>query len=138
MVTPRIDIHQPVNLKTKGILQGGDFTLKDWGSVSEVDVSLDVNYCGVFMASDNFGYFKIKGKSTSAYLEGWGTCQVRADSLTITNCYVRHRGMGNVYVNVTSQLIVSLEFTGNVCYTGHLSQLIIEKQSSSGRLIDMN
>jgi hypothetical protein len=137
IVTPHIDIYEPVNLKTRGILKGGNFILKDWGRVSEVDISLDVNSCELYMASDNFGYFKIKGKSSSAYFEGWGTCQVRADSLILNYCHVKHRGMGNVYVNVTGQLIVSLEFTGNVCYTGNPSQIVIEQQKSSGQLINM-
>jgi hypothetical protein len=138
VTTPRIDIHEPVKLKTMNTLKGGNFIFKDWSRVSEADISLDVRSCGIFMVSDNFGYIKLKGKSTSAYLEGWGTCQLRADSLTITNCYIQHRGLSNIYVNVTAQLIVSLEFTGNVCYTGHPGQLIVVKQTSSGRLIDMN
>jgi hypothetical protein len=138
MVTPRIDAHEPINLKTRGVLEGDNFTFKDWSRISEADVELDVKSCEIFMVSDNFGYIKLKGKTTRAYLEGWGTCRLRADSLIITNCYVQHRGMNDVYVNVTDQLVVSLEFTGNVCYTGHPGQLIIEKQTSTGRLIDVN
>jgi hypothetical protein len=89
------------------------------------------------MDSDNFGRFKLKGQTYSAYFEGWGSCQVRADSLAVSNdCFVKHRGMGDIYVNALSLLSVSLEYTGNIYYTGNPPQ-IIEKELSSGRLIKM-
>jgi hypothetical protein len=134
---PRIDIHQPVNLKTKGIFKGDNFTLIDFGKVSEVDVSLDVNFCSITMSSDNSGYFKVKGKAQTADIWGWGSAYVLADSLIAQNCHVLHRGMADVYVNVTGKLSVDIEFTGNVYYTGNPSEIVIEKQLSSGKLIKL-
>ena len=132
---PRIDIHQPVSLKTKGVFKGDSFVVIDWGKVSEVDVNLDVNYCVINMSSDNFGYFKAKGKAQYSDIWGWGSATVRTDSLVSQNCHVTQRGMADVYVNVTGQLSVSLEFTGNVYYAGNPASTIIEKQVSSGKLI---
>jgi hypothetical protein len=134
-----VNIRKPISLKTIGMLKGNTFKLMDWDQVSEVDLSLDYQSVGVYMVSDNFGRFRLKGNCSSAYFEGWGSCQVKADSLIISNyCFVKHRGMGDVYVNVNGQLGVSLEFTGNVYYTGNPAQISIVQQTSTGRLIKMN
>lgn len=133
---PRIDIHEPISLKTEGVFKCDNFTIIDFWKVSEVDVAIDADFCGIYMSSDNFGYFKVKGKAQSADIWGWGSAYVMADELVIAgNCHVKQRGMADVYVNVAGQLSVSLEFTGDVYYKGNPSQIIIEQQLSSGRLI---
>jgi hypothetical protein len=134
---PNILIHEPVNLKSKSILKGDSFFLVDLGKVSEVDVTVDVNTCAVYMTFDNFGSFKVKGKCNYAEFWGWGSSIVRADSLIATNCDVLQRGIGNVYVNVTNQLSVSLNYSGNVYYTGNPAEIIIKEQKSTGQLIKM-
>ena len=134
-----VNIHKPISLKSIGVLKGNTFKLMDWNQVSEVDLALDYHSVGVYMVSDNFGRYHLKGKCFSAYFEGWGSCQVMADSLVVsTYCFVKHRGMGDVYVNVNGQLGISLEFTGNVYYTGNPTQITITQQTSTGRLIKMN
>ena len=130
-----INIHEPISLKTKGIFTCNNFTIVDWGKVSEVDVNLDVNFCGIYMSSDNFGYYKVKGKAQASEIWGYGSAYVVADSLVTQNCHVLQRGIAEVKVNVTGQLSVSLEFTGDVYYTGNPTEVIIEKQTSTGRLI---
>ena len=134
---PPIYIHQPSSIKNKGILKSSDFTLVDLGKFSEVDLNVDVNTCGIYMSSDNFGYFKIKGKCVYLDLWGWGSSIVRADSLKAENCSVLQRGIGNVYVNTSNELKVSLEYSGNVYYTGNPSSIIVEEQKSTGQLIKM-
>ena len=132
---PRIDIHEPISLKTIGVFKADYFALIDFWKVSEVDINLDVHTCGIYMSSDNFGYFKVKGKAQTADIWGWGSAYVLADSLVTQNCHVIQRGMADVHVNVTGQLAVSLEFTGDVYYRGNPTEVIIEKQTSTGRLI---
>ena len=134
---PNILIHEPVNLKSKGTLKGDNFSLVDYGKVSEVDVTVDVNTCAVYMTFDNFGSFKVKGKCNYAEFWGWGSSIVRADSLIAGDCYVLQRGIGNVYVNVINQLSVSLNYSGNVYYTGNPAEIIIKEQKSTGQLIKM-
>jgi hypothetical protein len=134
----KIDIHEPVSLKTSGVFKCDNFVLTDFDKVSEVDVNLDVTFCGIYMSSDNYGYFKVKGKAQSADIWGWGSAYVKADSLVAQNCSVLHRGMADVYVNVTGKLSVSLEFSGDVYYTGNPTEIVIVEQLSSGRLIKMD
>jgi hypothetical protein len=87
------------------------------------------------MTSDNFGTFTVKGKAGNANLWGWGSAVVHADSLISQTCLVKHRGFGDVYVNVLNQLNVSLEFTGNVYCVTNPTKVVIEKKTSSGELL---
>ncbi len=131
----RINVRQPVKIFNKDIYKGPAFTLVDWGKFSEVDMNVDVEYCLIAMSSDNFGNFKVKGKAATATFWGWGSCLVRADSLITNNCTVLHRGMGNVYVHAVDQLNVSIEFSGNIYYTGNPSNLVIDNHTGSGMLV---
>ena len=137
ITSPSIHVNAPINLKSIGTLKGELFWLCDYGKISEIDINIDVKSCGIYMSSDNFGVFKIKGKCENADLWGWGSAVVKADSLLAKNCHVKHRGFGDVYVNVSQQLAVSLEFSGNVYYTGNPSKIAIEEKLSSGSLILM-
>lgn len=134
---PAIAIHAPVSLISADTLKGEIFWLLDYGKYSNINVTLNVNACDVYMTSDNFGIFKVKGKCKKADLWGWGSALVRADSLVAEQCHVKHRGFNDVYVNVTNQLSVSLEYTGNIYYTGNPKSITIEQKLSSGSLIPL-
>jgi hypothetical protein len=129
-----VNIRKPIKLFNHTTYIGGSFSLVDYGKFSEVDMDVDVDYCLIAMSSDNFGQFKIKGRATNADIWGWGSCSTHADSLITESCNVLHRGMGNVYVNVKSQLTVSIEFTGNVFYSGNPKEVIIQSKKGSGNL----
>jgi len=135
---PQIIIHAPVNIKSKDNLKGDSFLLVDYEKLSEVDIAMDVNSFYLYMSFDNFGYFKFKGNCNYASLWGWGSCTVRADSLMTADCDVLQRGIGSVYVNVSNQLTVSLDYSGNVYYTGTPASIIIKEQKSTGQLIKIN
>lgn len=132
-----INVRRPVKIFNKDIYKGNTFSLVDFGKYCELDVHVDVNYCLVAMSSDNFGRFKLKGKATDAQIWGWGSCVVRADSLITENCYVLHRGIGNVYVNVTGKFDVLLQFSGNVYYKGLPNIVNFQDTSGTGKLIKL-
>jgi len=129
------EIIAPVNLKTIGILRGKNFILKDYSGVSEFDVNLDVENCNIAIVYDSYGFFKIKGNCINTYIEDYGSAVIRADSLQTINCKVKHLGFADLYVNASKKLNVSLEYTGNVYYTGNPSEIVIEKKLSTGNLI---
>lgn len=130
----RINIRKPIKFFNRSAYVGASFSLVDWGKFSEVDVQVNVDYCLIAMSSDNFGDFKVKGKAINAEIWGWGSCATRADSLETINCNVLNKGMGDIYVNVKSQLNVSIDFTGNVYYTGNPQEIILQSKKGSGNL----
>jgi hypothetical protein len=130
-----IDIREPVHLVTRGIFSVPNFVVWDWTMFSEIDVNLNVDYCELINSPEHFGVIKAKGKSKSTFLWNRGSCKFLTDSLESASCYVIQHGWGDVYVNATELLTVSLEFTGNVYYFGQPAQINIQNQLSGGRLI---
>ena len=134
---PQLNIYQPIQLTSQGTLTMPGFSIVDFGKFSDVNVMINVNYCQISMSSDNFGYYKVNGTCNSADFTGWGSSIVRADSLVTKQVSVIQKGWGSVYVNCDSSLVVSLESTGNIYYTGIPARIIIDKQESSGKLIQL-
>ncbi|NJO91700.1 MAG: hypothetical protein HC831_24100 [Chloroflexia bacterium] len=134
----RINIRKPAKVFNSDVYKGNSFSLIDWGKFSEVDLTLNVEYCLIAMSSDNFGQFKIKGKAVSANLWGWGSANVRADSLITENCEVLHRGMGDVYVKAQNHLKVDMQFTGNIFYSGNPSEITIVQRLGTGNIYKLN
>jgi hypothetical protein len=132
----RINVRKPVKIFNNDIYKGNEFSLVDFGKYCELDMNVDVDNCLVAMSSDNFGRFKVKGNAGYAQIWGWGSCVVRADSLVTGNCYVLHRGIGNVYVNVTGNLDVLLQFSGNIYYKGLPAVINVQDSSGTGKLIN--
>lgn len=128
----RINVRHPVRIFNNDVYKGEAFAIVDFGKYCELDMTVDVDYCVVAMSSDNFGQFKVRGKAVHAQIWGWGSCSVKADSLLTDNCSVLHRGIGNVYVNTSGQLDVSLESSGNVYYSGNPSKINIIQRLGTG------
>lgn len=135
---PGMNIREPISLSTIGTLTIPNFYIVDWGTFCEMDVNLNVDNCYLDMSDEDFGLFKLKGKCAHAYFRTNGSAIVRADSLVTTFCKVDHHGWGDVYVNFTSKLEVSLQNTGNIYYIGDPLNIVIDKQSSDGQLIRLN
>lgn len=129
-----IYVRKPVKIFNRDVFKGSSFLLVDFEKYTELDINLDVEFCGILMSSDNFGQYKVKGKAKEASIWGWGSCFVYADSLFTHNCTVLQRGMGDVYVNASDNLNVSIQFTGNVFYTGNPSNISVEDSLGSGKL----
>jgi hypothetical protein len=129
-----INIWAPVNITTVGILNISDFAVIDWGIFSEIDVDLNVNNCTIVNSPEHFGLFKARGKSNSTFLWNRGSCRFLMDSLINKSCYVKQGGWAEMHINAKDNLIISLEYTGNIFYKGD-PQITIEKQISTGRLI---
>lgn len=111
--------------------------IEDGEKISEIDISIEADYLGFYVSYENFGYYKVKGKCNDTHITSRGYGFIKTDNLISENCYVRHTGKGDVYVNVSGRLKVSLEFTGNVYYRGNPSEIVIDRQLSSGRLIPL-
>lgn len=131
---PRINVRKPEYITTLDTLKTNVFDYVDWEKFTEMDVTLNVTQCNIGMSSDNFGHYTIRGKATNATLWGWGSTFLYGEDMNIENCYIKHRGIGDLYVNVSNSLTVSLEATGNVYYKGNPT-ITIEQHLSTGKLI---
>jgi hypothetical protein len=134
----KMRILSPTKLTSKETLKLSSIEIADWGKVSEFDISIEADYFYLVVSYENFGYYKVKGTCNNTNLRSYGSCFFMTDSLVSKECSVKHFGIGDVYVNFTSSLKVWLEFTGNVYYKGNPSDIILEQQLSSGKLIPID
>jgi len=134
---PQLNIRKPSYITTRDTFKTNEFFLIDWGRFTEVDVTLDVNNCAIDVSGDDFGFYKVKGKSVNATFNGYGSSFFYADELEVQNCTVKQRSIGDIYVNVTNKLTVTIETTGRVFYYGNP---IIERKNnfSTDKLIHLS
>jgi len=134
---PQLNIRKPSYITTRDTFKTNEFFLIDWGRFTEVDVTLDVNNCAIDVSGDDFGFYKVKGKSVNATFNGYGSSFFYADELEVQNCTVKQRSIGDIYVNVTNKLTVTIETTGRVFYFGNP---IIERKNnfSTDKLIHLS
>lgn len=131
----RINVRNPVKIYTTKVYKAPTFAIVDFMKYSELDIHIDVESCLVAMSSDNFGQFRVKGKARESQFWGWGSCRLQADSLVTEYCNVLHRGIGNVFVNVTKQLDADIQAAGNIYYTGNPSVVNLRQKPGAGNLI---
>jgi len=132
---PQINVREPANITTRDTFKTNEFFLIDWGLFTELDVTLDVNNCAIDLSSDDFGHYTVRGKAVSATFNGKGSSFIYANELQVQNCTVKQISIGDIYINVSNELRVSLLSSGNVYYRGNPNKIVIDKLSSSGKLI---
>ncbi len=108
--------YQPLHFTTKGVFKANYFQFVDWGKFCEVDAAVESDYCGIFMGADSFGFYKVVGKCNYCEIWAGGSSKIFADSLLAVNCFVRQRGWGDVYVNVSDKLSIKYESNSNIYY----------------------
>lgn len=135
--TPQLNIRKPVSIVTRDTFKTTEFFLIDWGTFTDLDVTLDVNNCAIDLSPEGFGHYTVKGKAFSATFNGKGSAFIYANDLKIQNCIVKQLSIGDIYVNVTNELKVSLLSSGNVYYSGNPNKVVVEKTISKGRLIQV-
>lgn len=131
----RIQANAPLKLFSTDTLHANIFVFADWTKLSEVDVKVHVHTCVLVNAPGHFGSIKASGKSDYIYLANHGSCIINTGDLITDVAEVQQQGSGDIFLQATSQLKVSIESTGNIYYKDAEPKIIIEKQTSSGKLI---
>lgn len=135
---PQLNIRKPAYITTRDTFKTNEFFLIDWGEFTKVDVTLDVNSCAIDVSSDDFGHYTVRGKAVSAKFYGKGSSFIYANELRAQNCTVKQLSIGDIYINVSNVLRVSLLSSGNIYYSGNPNNVVIDKCSSTGKLIHIS
>lgn len=135
---PQLNIRKPAYITTRDTFKTNEFFLIDWGEFTEVDVNIDVNSCTIDVSSDDFGHYKISGKAVSATFYGKGSSFIYANELRTQNCTVKQLSIGDIFINVSNELRVSLLSSGNIYYSGNPNNVVIDKRCSIGKLIHVS
>jgi len=134
---PTLNIRMPTYITTRDTFKTESFFLVDWGMFTELDVTLDVNNFGLDVSSEGFGHYTVKGKAVNATFNDWGSSFFYADGFIVQNCIVNQRSIGDVYINVSDELSVSIETTGRVFYYGNPLEIKINNDFPADRLIHL-
>ena len=129
--------YEPLHFTTIGTFKASTFQFVDWGKFCEVDVTVNSEYCGIFMGADSFGAYTVKGKCTDSEIWAGGSSKVQADSLISDNCFVRQRGWGDVYINVMKQLKIKFECISTIYYKSTPSEITVDDHLFAGKVIKL-
>ncbi len=132
-----IKVEGEIDLKFTDTLNSDNFTYEVWSGLSTADILVN---CKTFAYSLNggSGKFSIKGMAGVSYIHTDGTGYVYADSLSCGYAFITNISTGDIYVNVTKELIVRLLNSGDIYYSGYPSYVFIEEQSGNGKLLNLN
>jgi len=133
---PQLNTWKPAFISTKDTFKTYEFFLVNWGKFTEIDVTLDANNCAIDVSNEDFGHYSIKGKSISSTFNVKGSSFIYADELQVQNCTVKQTSIGDIYVNVSNLLTVSIESTGKVYYYGN-PVIIMKNDFSKSKLIHL-
>jgi len=134
---PRLDVRQPSYIATRDTFKTDEFFLIDWGHFTELDATLDTRNCAIDVSSNDYGKYTVRGKSISATLNCLGSSFIYANDLKVQFCTVKQESIGDIYVNVSNTLTVTIENTGRVFYYGNPSEIVIKNNFPEDRLIHL-
>lgn len=134
---PRLDVRKPSYIATRDTFKTYEFFLIDWGKFTELDATLDTKSCYIDASSLDYGKYTVKGRSINATFYCNGSSFIYANDLKVQYCTVKQKSIGDVYVNVSDALSVTIENTGRVFYYGNPSTIEIKNSFPKERLIHL-
>ena len=131
-----INVHKPCHIFTTDTFKSSNFILVDWGKFTDLDVLLDVAYTSIQVSSDNYGIYRLHGKTQDADFVGRGSIFVYAGDMEIRNCNVDTKSIGDFYLEVSKSLNATITSSGNIYYKGN--PVIVNDLKSTGKVIRWN
>lgn len=122
--------YDPVNFSTRGTLKTTDLFFEVNGEISEGKMDIECNNLVVLNTASTLGQMTFSGKSENcSFCIRYGLT-VFADSLFCKYAEVTTLSIGDIYVNASENLDVSLLGQGNIYYYGNPVVTISEKRGN--------
>jgi len=126
--------YDPVNFSTIGSIRTTDLLFEAIGEISEGKMTVECNNLIVVNSANTLGYMIFNGSSENCtFFIRYGGA-VFADSLFCRNAEVTTESVGDVFVNASETLDVSLLGPGNVYYYGNPVVTITEKRGNGNAI----
>lgn len=123
-------------INTLNVLKTNNFTFDCWDGAGDISLELDTyeTHINMHLGSSNI---KVKGITKNNYIYTFSYGVIDCKDLFSRNVYITHRGTNNCFVYSNEQLIVNINYIGDIYYLGQPS--IIETNiNGTGQLIDIN
>lgn len=108
-----------------------------WTGLSTADILISTHKF-VFSLNGGSGKFTVAGNAGLSYIYAVGAGFVYAGEMPCDYGYITNVSTGDIFVNVTKELIVRLRNSGDVYYSGCPTIVSIAEQSINGRLFNLN
>lgn len=126
--------YDPVNVTNSDTIKSDDFRYAALGEISEVRLTVDCNYFLVVNSANTLGYFHIYGKTNyCSFFNRYGS-GIFADSLICKWAEITNGSIGDVHINASEKITVSIWGPGNIYYHGNPEIEIAEKRGT-GKII---
>jgi hypothetical protein len=126
--------YDPVNVTNTDTIKSEDFRYAALGEISEVSLTIESNYLLVMTSANTLGYFHIYGKTNiCSFYNRYGSV-IFAGSLICSNAEITNESIGDVYINASEKITVSICGPGNVYYYGN-PVIEIAENRGTGRIM---
>ena len=125
-------------------IQDGVGTMYSGNTITEGTISYNVNNSGDIHLNLNVqwmygrlygvGDVYLNGNAQYHFTNATGECFINAQTLQTFYSYVVYKSTGEARVNVSSQLDIEIDYSGNIYYTGNVS-VINKSGNGKGQLI---
>ena len=114
-----------------------NFRVDVYAAIAEVDLCLNCSKSLLLIRgiSGSTGNYKLRGSTDYSYIYCHGTAHVYADNLASNYTRVWAITTGDIFVNATEKLLVKIEDSGDIYYSGEPDNIIIIDILSTGKLI---
>ena len=126
--------NNPVNITSKDTIIADNFKYLALGEIAEVTLLVNCNYFLIVTSANTLGYFHIFGKANSCTLWQRYGSSIFAGTLLCKKAEIINGSIGDMYVNASENITVSLLGSGNTYYYGN-PVIGIAEQKGNGTLI---
>ncbi len=127
----------PANVTNTDTIHAGQFIFEAFGEIVEATMVFNCDNLYFVSYPYSLGFFHFSGKCNSCLLWNNYGSTIFADSLLCRYAEVITSSVGDVYVNASENLRVSLDGPGNIYFHGNPVIEIAEKKGS-GRIIQLH
>ncbi len=108
------------------------------GEIGEAELKINCDFFSFHNSQNTLGHFYFSGNSRVLHIFNRYGCSVFADHFIAETAYVTNQSIGDVFINVSSELEAYIWGTGNIYYDGNPHVETIEDWHNGGMLIPMN
>lgn len=126
--------YDPVNVTNSDTIKSDEFRYAALGEISEVRLTVECNYLLVMNSANTLGHFNINGKTDyCSFFNRYGSV-IFTDSLICKYAEITNESIGDVHINASEKITVSILGPGNIYYRGNPAIEIAEKRGT-GKII---
>jgi hypothetical protein len=129
--------NDPVNVTNYDTIRAGQLIFEAYGEIVEARMVLNCDNLYFVSYPYSLGFFHFSGKSNSCLLWNNYGSTIFADSLSCKYAEIITSSVGDVFVNASENIRISLDGPGNVYYHGNPAIEIAEKKGT-GKIIPLH